>query len=707
MEKLPEHMISKIYGGVWGKLIGVRLGMPVENWKGNDVMKTYPHIYGFLDNCNSNDWLLRPDDDINGFIFFLKVLERLKPDEEIQPKHMADVILDTANDLPFDENSFISPTFFWWEDYGAEKSAYRNLAAGVPPEEIGDFAHIGDACNHIGGEIFYDAVGLVFAGDAERAVQYTSVMAKVMHNGEGAYGGMFINACISYAFLETSTKVIIEKALTHIPPESVLADMVRKMLAFYEKNPYDWEAALYYAEENWPDWYIWDYTALIVLALLYGNGNFSRSLEICMHCGRDTDCTCGNLGTILGVLNGYENINYQRWVEPFGDIVLCSASTGYENEVSVTQYAARVLLQVCNRYLFAFPYSNQNFNVYLHRNHQDWKDDICRKNSLCTEKISTPSGAPYALKFWAWNVKAGDVYQIYRHFAKLENFSDYNYTPSLCSHFLPGQTFRVRVRTPDAGLFVKLWAFGSEVYAGEPSALPPDVWQEFSLTLPEGTGKNFYDFINIEVYCSQDSFWKDDFNGIVVWLDDASVENVPCFRIQSDWYSYHNDPYCVCTHARLCFGHIVQVSQEKFRLMHGEENQLGMLLTGQTDKSNYQFHAVLSPEAGDLHLINFAVHGIISHYAFGFYGKNLLALLKTNGLPGEYEIVRQYPFVWEYGRTYDFEINVREYSLECRLNHAIVLSHQTEKPCSGGVGFVNRNGSTEIYLQDMSMKSLI
>ena len=53
--------------------------------------------------------------------------------------------------------------------------------------------------------------------------------------------------------------------------------------------------------------------AVMILALLYGNGDFSGYHRHRYNCGWDTDCNGGNVATIIGVRNGLEGIDYDRW----------------------------------------------------------------------------------------------------------------------------------------------------------------------------------------------------------------------------------------------------------------------------------------------------------------------------------------------------------------------------------------------------------
>ena len=48
---------------------------------------------------------------------------------------------------------------------------------------------------------------------------------------------------------------------------------------------------------------------LIVLALLYGNDDFSDTLKIINTCGWDTDCNSGNIGCLMGIKQGLAGID--------------------------------------------------------------------------------------------------------------------------------------------------------------------------------------------------------------------------------------------------------------------------------------------------------------------------------------------------------------------------------------------------------------
>ena len=73
---------------------------------------------------------------------------------------------------------------------------------------------------------------------------------------------------------------------------------------------------------QWGDWK-WVHAdvngAACALALLYGEGDFSKTICIATMCGYDNDCNSGTVGAIMGAMIGEKAIP-QRWKDPIHDI---------------------------------------------------------------------------------------------------------------------------------------------------------------------------------------------------------------------------------------------------------------------------------------------------------------------------------------------------------------------------------------------------
>ena len=63
-------------------------------------------------------------------------------------------------------------------------------------------------------------------------------------------------------------------------------------------------------------------SAYVVIGLLYGEGNFEKTMDIATRCGQDSDCNPASAAGILGVVYGYEAIpeKYRKGAEMIADM---------------------------------------------------------------------------------------------------------------------------------------------------------------------------------------------------------------------------------------------------------------------------------------------------------------------------------------------------------------------------------------------------
>ena len=107
------------------------------------------------------------------------------------------------------------------------------------------------------------------------------------------------------------------------------------MIKFHAKYPKDWKACWFEVDKRHsfdvgcPEG-VWNgfnidaviNSAYVVIGLLYGEGDFEKTMEISTRCGQDSDCNPASAAGILGVMQGYKAIpeKYRRGADAIADL---------------------------------------------------------------------------------------------------------------------------------------------------------------------------------------------------------------------------------------------------------------------------------------------------------------------------------------------------------------------------------------------------
>jgi ADP-ribosylglycohydrolase len=376
---LPADYAERVYAGVLGKIIGVYLGRPFEQWTFREIEGRLGEIDGYVSGHRAiapdkrDNPLVISDDDISGTFTFLRALEDYGPD--VTPEQIGRAWLNYVVE---------ERTTHWWGGVGvsAEHTVFLALKDGVRAPESGSAARNGTVLSEqIGAQIFIDGWAMACPADPERAADLARRAASVSHDGEAVLAAQVIAALEAQAFVESDLDALLDGAVALIPHDSVIARAIDDIRGWHAAEP-DWRGARARIEEHYGyDRYrglchVVPNHALIVMALLYGGGNFDRSLTIVNTSGWDTDCNSGNLGCLLGIRNGLAGIGAQ-WRDPVADRMYVSSADGGGAITDAATEAVRVVnagrmlageppWAPPARFHFSFPGSVQGFSGGKH-----------------------------------------------------------------------------------------------------------------------------------------------------------------------------------------------------------------------------------------------------------------------------------------------------------------------------------------------------
>jgi hypothetical protein len=140
---------------------------------------------------------------------------------------------------------------------------------------------------------------------------------------EGVYAEIFTASMQSLAYVESDIRTLINSALKKIPTDCMVTKTVKLVMDCYDKGVdyketrervVEFNKALgwFQAPEN---------IGFVIIGLLYGEGDFKKSMITAINCGDDTDCTGATVGATLGILYGTAGIP-EDWKKHIGDDII-------------------------------------------------------------------------------------------------------------------------------------------------------------------------------------------------------------------------------------------------------------------------------------------------------------------------------------------------------------------------------------------------
>lgn len=174
----------------------------------------------------------------------------------------------------------------------------------------------------IDSQITTESLGAIAPGMIQRASDLAGRFGSVTNDGFALHAAQYYAAMYSAAVTESNVVNLVAIGQQMVPTTSRTWQIVQDVRSWYQQDladgNLDWRATQslaydrYYAASNGR--YRWWYessanTAMTTLALLYGQGDLQKTVEIAVQAGFDADCNPATAGGLVGLMKGYSNLS--------------------------------------------------------------------------------------------------------------------------------------------------------------------------------------------------------------------------------------------------------------------------------------------------------------------------------------------------------------------------------------------------------------
>jgi hypothetical protein len=311
-----EELRDKIAGAWIGQMIGNIYGLPHENKYINAPgPENWP--YGYTKNLDK-----------------LKKYDGAFSDDDTDVEYMYLLLMETTGPEPSYEQ--LRETWMYHirdRVWLANRGALGLMHFGFTPPYTGS-KEINPHWYQIDPQLINEIWAFTAPGMVKYAAKKSEFAGHITSDNWGVEPTIQYGAMYSAAFFEKDIRKLIQIGLDALPPDGRYAGTVRKMISLYEKYPDKWQDAWkemaeeYYVNEPDMTKTIWNANlngACGILAMLYGKGDFQKTLDLSCAMGFDADNQAATIAGLLGVMYGFSKLPsdlylpIEGWTKPFND----------------------------------------------------------------------------------------------------------------------------------------------------------------------------------------------------------------------------------------------------------------------------------------------------------------------------------------------------------------------------------------------------
>jgi hypothetical protein len=205
-----------------------------------------------------------------------------------------------------------------------------------------------------------------YPGMVKQATERALWGARITNDDWGTHATMAYAAMISAAFFEDDVDELVKLAVTAVPRSGPFAEGIRDVIRWHQKND-DWRLTRQLIHDKYWAYKQDGYAAPVsvvsslnngltgIMAILYGEGDYTKTVGIATSAGYDCDNQAATLGGLIGVMKGMSGLNdsvveqmktlpaWHAWEEPFNNTYVNISRDEIALRTPITEIVERIV----------------------------------------------------------------------------------------------------------------------------------------------------------------------------------------------------------------------------------------------------------------------------------------------------------------------------------------------------------------------------
>ena len=329
---ISEKELQDKISAFWlGQLVGNYYGLPFENeYVDEPVPFLVDRIYTFRDddsiNLNRDDW--------RGYIpIFMDAVEGAFADDDTDIEFVTLLAVEKYGlDITYPEITEMWKKHINRRIWVANRTARRLMSKGLVAPETGRKENNRNWFQ-IDPQLVNEIWSAFYPGMTKKAAERALWGARITNDDWGTHPTIAYGVMISAAFFEKDVEKLVQMAIKAVPNEGPFAEGMRDVVKWHKENE-DWRDTRKMIHDKYYRYKKGSYEAPVsvvsslnnglcgIMAILYGEGDFMKTVSIAVSAGYDCDNQAATCAGLIGVIHGRKCLPTEM-IEEFNNQYVC------------------------------------------------------------------------------------------------------------------------------------------------------------------------------------------------------------------------------------------------------------------------------------------------------------------------------------------------------------------------------------------------